>query len=466
MTFVKRYPRLRQFLTGTVLLSCVALLGGQQAVFSQATPSPEPDASTPIKHVIMLMQENHSFDNYFGTYPGANGIPEGVCMPLDPFDSKSTDCVQPFHIGDTEVTLEDPDHSTLTSRTQYNDGLMNGFVYALNTRNQDGRLAMGYYDGRDVPYYWNIADQYVLFDNFFSSAAGGSNENHMFWVAANNPTAREGEQKQAELANMPTIFDRLQAQGISWKFYVQNYEPKLNYRTVADFPGNRASQVIWTPLLNFDRFIDDPELASHIVDLSEYYDDLKNGTLPSVAYLVPSGPSEHPPSNILSGQRFVRTLIQSLMQVDYWKDSAFVWAYDDWGGWYDHVPPPQVDEQGYGFRVPALLVSAFAKTGFIDHTQLDYTSVLKFIEENWNVPPLADRDAKANSISTAFNFQQSPRPASFIPFERADVAEKPDPKRIIVFIAYGLALASALVLFIVAIRYPGRLIRIARRVED
>ena len=113
---------------------------------------------------------------------------------------------------------------------------MNGFIYALNTRNQDGRLTMGYYDGRDLPNYWNIADQYVLFDNFFSSAAGGSDENHMFWVAANNPEVPNGPDKVTALNAMPTIFDRLQEKGISWKFYVQNYEPKLNYRTIAEYP--------------------------------------------------------------------------------------------------------------------------------------------------------------------------------------------------------------------------------------
>src|SRR3954469_5890087 len=108
MTLVKRYLWIRQFVLGTVLISCIAILGVPQTGFAQATPSPEPPAATPIKHLIMLMQENHSFDNYFGTYPGANGIPEGVCMPTDPFDNKSTECTTPFHIGDTSVTLEDP----------------------------------------------------------------------------------------------------------------------------------------------------------------------------------------------------------------------------------------------------------------------------------------------------------------------------------------------------------------------
>ena len=451
-----------------LLACCLVVTSAPVVTFAQELPSAEANAATttPIKHFIMLMQENHSFDNYFGTYPGANGIPEGVCMPIDPFESSSTDCIAPFHIGDTDVTLEDPDHSSRTSNLQFNDGLMNGFVYALNIRNQDGRLSMGYYDDRDIPYYWNIADQYVLFDNFFSSVQGGSNENHMYWVAASDPQASSTDELQALLAATPTIFDRLQEQGLSWKFYVQNYEPTLNYRTVANFPGNRASQVIWVPLLNFDRFIDNPELASHIVDLNEYFDDLKNGTLPSVSFVVPSGPSEHPPSSILSGQRFVRTLIQALMQVDYWQNSAFIWAYDDWGGWYDHVIPPQVDDRGYGFRVPALLISPYAKQGVVDHTQLDFTSALKFIENNWGVAPLATRDAGANDMMLAFDFQQAPRQARFIPFERATGEAKPDPKRALVFIAYGAAFILAVTLFVVAILLPGRLVRVAGKMGD
>ena len=372
---------------------------------------------TPIKHLIFLMQENHSFDNYFGTYPGADGFRPALVCPSILSATRPTECVEPFRIGDNEVELADPDHSDMTHRIQFNEGKMNGFVHALNIRNQDGRLAMGYYDGQELSYYWNVADEFVLFDRFFSSAAGGSMINHLYWVtgASGDP----GDREQAEvLAETPTIFDRLEEADVSWKFYVQNYEPELNYRTMHLYPGNRASQVIWVPLLNFDRFLDDPALSSHIVNLDEYYDDLVNGTLPEVAFVAPSGPSEHPPSSLQSGQRFVKTLIQSLMRSEYWESSAFIWSYDDWGGWYDHVPPPQVDEYGYGFRVPALLVSAYAKAGYIDSTELDYTSVLKFIEDNWGVAPLAERDANANSIANAFDFTQPPRPAVFIPYER------------------------------------------------
>jgi phospholipase C len=308
---------------------------------------------------------------------------------------------------------------------------------------------MGYYDDRDVPYHWNLADEYVLFDRFFSSAAGGSFVNHLYWVAG--APSRSGDRMTGEnLDEMTTIFDRLQASGITWKFYVQNYEPDLTYRTVDQFPGNRASQVVWVPLLNFDRFIDDPELSSHIVDLDEYFTDLQRGTLPAVAYIVPSGPSEHPPSNLMSGQKFVRALIQALMQSDAWSESAFLLTYDDWGGWYDHVPPPRVDENGYGFRVPALLISPYARRGHIDSTILDYTSILKFIEDNYGLEPLATRDAQANSLIGAFDFSQPPREARFVTLERVASVPRPEPQRAVLFVAYGAALTMAGLLIVAA----------------
>lgn len=424
----------------------IAVLAPAQAVAQERA------TRTPIEHLVFLMQENHSFDNYFGTYPGANGLPADTCIPVDPFAEPDGPCVKPFHIGDTDVQMDDPDHSENTHSVQYHDGRLDGFVYALNQRSQDGRLAMGYYDESDLPYYWNIAENYVLFDNFFSSAAGGSNTNHFFWVSATPGQAAAGETQQETLAETPTIFDRLQEHGISWKFYVQNYEPGLTYRTLEQYPGNRAAQVIWVPLLNFDRFLDDPELSQHIVNLDEYYEDLANGTLPAVAFIAPSGPSEHPPSSLQSGQRFVKTLIQRLMQSQYWNNTAFLWAYDDWGGWYDHVPPPQVDDYGFGFRVPALLVSAYARHSYIDSTLLDYTSVLKFIEDNWGVPPLTERDANANSIINAFDFSQPPRQPVILPYERAGDAIRPAPRRTVIVAFYGGALLLASVVFLLPMR--------------
>jgi len=425
---------------------CLMLPSG--SVLAGKTASP----NTPIQHFIVLMQENHTFDNYFGTYPGADGIPAGTCMPVDPFDANNTECVEPYHIGDRPI--DDLDHSLSTYELQYNGGKMDGFVYALNQRNQNGPLAMGYYDGSDLPYYWNLADEYVLFDRFFSSDHGGSFANHMYWVSA---TPGESRSSNISYDEMPTIFDRLEEKGISWKFYVQNYDPGITYRTLSQVSGNRASQVIWVPLLNIDRFLDDPKLASHIVDLSEYFVDLENGTLPAVAYIAPSGASEHPPGSIRSGQKFVKSLIQGLMRSDSWEESAFLLLYDDWGGWYDHVVPPQVDENGYGMRVPGILVSPYSRRGHIDSTELDFTSVPKFIEENWDLKPLAERDANANSFVSAFDFSQPPRQSFFIPFERVATVQTAEPRRIVIYAAYGGALFLAGLMFLgVALRSRGR----------
>lgn len=396
--------------------------------------------TTPIQHLIVLMQENHTFDNYFGTYPGADGLPKGTSMPVDPTNPKAG-YVTPWHIGTS--TIVDLSHTQSTYLAQYNNGRMDGFVSALNALNQNGRVAMGYYDGSDIPYYWNLAANYVLFDHFFSSARDGSFANHMYWVAAANPEVPRGSQLNDVLVNVPTIFDRLQAAGISWKFYVENYDPNINYRYQGHM-SNRESQVIWVPLLNFDRFIDNPTLASHIVDLKQYYVDLQQGTLPAVAYIVPSGSSEHPPQSPSTGQHAVQTLIQELMRSASWGSSAFVLLYDDWGGWYDHVSPPQVDKVGLGARVPGLLVSPFARKGYIDSTQLDFTSLLKFIETNWNVASLATRDASANNLLSAFDFAQAPRPAEYLSavVGTATVAKK--APAYMIFSSYGLVLVLTL----------------------
>ena len=131
------------------------------------------------------------------------------------------------------------------------------------------------------------------------------------------------------------------------------------------------------------------------------------------------------------------------MQSDSWKSSAFLLTYDDWGGWYDHVPPPQVDERGYGFRVPTQLVSPYARQGYIDHTLLDHTSILKFIEENWDIPPLAERDAKSNNFTSAFDFSSSPRIPVFISPTREVPEPRIQPRRIVIYAAYGAAMLFA-----------------------
>ena len=417
---------------GCLLVVCAGSLAASEATRARAN-------ATPIEHIVVLMQENHSFDNYFGTYPGTDGIPDGACMPIDPA-LPGAECVEPFHLGDNDVNLEDPVHSASIFEAQLNGGLMDGFVKALAQRGQDGRLAMGYYDERDLPYYWNLADEYVLFDHFFSST-GPSFANHFFWVTG---AAADERPALGELTPRLTIFDRLQAAGLDWKFYIEDYDPDVTYRTLLESPNTYSEQVASVPLLNIDRFIDDPALNSRLVDLEQYYVDLERGTLPAVAYMVSAGTSEHPTGGVITGQRFVRSLVQALMRSDAWESSAFMVTYDDWGGWYDHVPPPAVDEHGYGFRVPAFLVGGYARHGHIESTTLDYTSILRFIEDNWNLEPLAERDRNAASIAGAFDFTRPPRQPDFVSFERSSPESTVEPRREILYAAYGAALVIGL----------------------
>jgi phospholipase C len=423
------------------------------AVLACAAPASaaEPKTRTPIKHFITLMQENHSFDNYFGTYPGVDGIPKGTCMPVDNNDARKG-CVKPSRIGRRAV--QDLNHSSRVFRAQYRRGKMDGFVSGIAREGglvQD--LVMGHYDDKDIPYYWNVADAYVLFDRFFTSAHGGSVSNHMYWVTGGpgNPKGdfipEEGFDKQA------TIFDRLEEKGVSWKFYVQNYDPSITYRSKE--LGDRGSQVVWVPLLNYARYIDNPRLFKKIVPMEEFYEDVRKGTLPAVSYMVPSGSSEHPPGSIKAGETFVRTLINALTRSDLWSSSAFMWTYDDWGGWYDHVKPPRVDKYGFGFRAPALLVSAWAKRGFVNHDTNDFTSMLKLIEENWGLEPLTARDRKAGSLMNAFDFSGRPRPAVFLSRDR-HVKPPKQPRRWAVYTGYTLATLLTLLVITVAVARDSR----------
>lgn len=422
---------------------------------------------TPIKHLVTLMQENHSFDNYFGTYPGADGIPADTCMPVEPADAGAHPCVKPFHLGDRAIT--DLGHSAAVFDAQFNGGRMDGFLSAFRGNSAySPDQAMGYYDDRDIPYYWNVADNYVLFDRFFTSSKGGSITNHMYWISGSPGIASLDEREAIPSGGFdaPTIFDRLEEAGISWKFYVQNYDPSVTFRTFrAPDKGGKEAQVVWVPLLAYARYLDDPDLFSKIVPLEEYHRDLERGTLPAVSYIVPSGASEHPPGSVAAGTQFVRTLIDALMRSSAWDESAFLWTYDDWGGWFDHVAPPAVDEFGYGFRAPALLVSPYARKGHVDSTELDFTSILRFIEENWGLEPLTERDAQAKTFLSAFELSQGPRTPVFLGTSRQP-ASPPSPGSGLVYAAYATAATLCGLLTALAARRIRRRANEGRGVHD
>ncbi|MCC6237405.1 MAG: alkaline phosphatase family protein [Dehalococcoidia bacterium] len=429
-------------------LAAVVLLAPPEASPADAQAARPP--RTPIEHFIVLMQQNHSFDNYFGSYPGADGVPRDTCVPIAP-DRADSECVRPFRLGMSPA--RDLPHDAAAFRAQFRDGQMNGFVAAALQPGSTVHPTMGHYDGEDIPYYWNVADNFVLFDRFFQSSTGGSFANHMFWMAGTS-AGLDAVPPRGVPANIPTIFDRLSQAGVSWKVYVEDYDPSVTYRTLASAPPNRRAQVSWVPLLAIDRFLDDPVLNGRIVDLSEYFADLERGSLPNVAYVVPASSSEHPPGSIAAGQSLVRNLVTTLMRSRYWETAAFAWTYDSAGGWYDHVAPPEVDRDGYGFRVPALLVSAYAREGVVDHTELDFTSFLRFIEENWDLQPLATRDARANSIREALDFTVPPRSPVFLSSTRRETVTR--SSYLPTYLLYGGAVVAAGVLTALSLRRATR----------
>jgi phospholipase C len=451
---------LRRALPIAILVLTITCLSLPVSAAQQGAADAANEPATPIEHFVTVMQSNRTFDNYFGTYPGADGIPDGTCMPVDPLDRSSTDCVAPYHLESLEESLS---QTYRTFQNQYRGGAMDGFISDSRQRGEPDNVSMGWLDDREVPFYWNVADNYVLFDRYFSSAAAGSTPNRMYWVSG---TAGVDDLDQVGVPiegwgdDIPTIFDRLQAQGVSWKFYIENYQPEITYQN----PGeeNISAQISWAPVLSFERFVENHELAGHIVDLDQYYLDLEKGTLPAVSYIVTRGSSEHPPGDPINGQGLIREMVTALMQSTAWESSAFMVSYDDWGGWYDHVPPPSVDEFGYGFRVPAMLISPYAKQGYVDSTVLDHTSILKFIEDNWGIAPLDERDANANNILGAFDFNQVAREPAIISMSRTPMAVPVVPDRGVIYVVYISGTLFAILAIFLAVVLPERARRPAR----
>jgi phospholipase C len=384
----------------------VGTVAAMLALFTTVTPataaSTQPSTTTPIKHFTFMMQGDRTFDNYFGSFPGADGIPEGTCQELV-VGQPAQGCVKPF-VLDKEASASLTAGPSLINR-QWNNGAMNRFVAAFHTQGRDGTNAMGHYDGDALSFYWSVAQNYVLFDRFFASSRQGEAANRNYWVSAASPVNSGTDQR--------TVFDGLEDAGVSWKFYVENYQDDENYRT--NSVTSPTTQQIRVPLLNQSRFIDDPKLSAHIVDLNEYYTDLAAGTLPAVAYVATHSSSERSGRSVQAGQNLARNMVTQLMLSNSWASSAFLISYDGPGGWYDHVAPPQIDANGYGLRVPGLLISPYTATGAVDSTVFDATSGLRFISENWGLPFLSSRDSTANSLASAFDFQQAPRPAAVLP---------------------------------------------------
>ncbi len=357
-----------------------------------------------IQHVIVVMQSGHSFDNYFGTRPGVDGIPSKACEPLA---TNSTSCVKPYHLSLDQARAGLTDTQTVTKKA-IDGGKMNGFVSA-QSNTAIGSVAMGYLNGGDLPYYWSLASRFTLFDQFYASSQAGALPNRLVSVAATDGGLTSN---QPATITVPTIFDRLDAAHLGWKYYVQGYG------STKPGPGDKVR----TPLLNMPSIAGSPARAGRIVNSSQYFVDLAKGQLPAVSYVTGSIDSERSPQNPAQGEAFVRTLINSLMQSSAWRHTALLLTYDDSGGWYDHSVPPTIGGTPVGLRVPTILVSPYARAGYVDSTQLDTASIPALIESVFHLPALTPADAGSKSILTGVNLHQRPIAPAVSPSGAAAVA--------------------------------------------
>jgi phospholipase C len=316
--------------------------------------------------------------------------------------SQYTNYVKPFHLEYTKTEI--PYHGSKAYRTSYNNGSMNGFLFTQLSNGQEPSLVMGYYDDRELPHYWKLASEFVLADNFFAPTMDTGLANHIYLYTASSEDYQKNISFSGPINPNRTIFDQLEKGGLSWRVYVENYDPALNY-TNEVAKKNRFTNLL--PAI--PRFVDNKTLNSNIVDLVEYFQDLRTDNFPAVSYIVTTNSEESSPRDVSIGQEFVASLVLAVMKSKHWNDSAIIITYRESGGWYDHVSPPIIDGQTYGFRVPTLIISPFAKRGYVDDTLYDVTSILKFIEYNYNLSSLAKRDADANNILNAFDFTKLPR---------------------------------------------------------
>jgi len=406
----------------TLVLCGLALARPGSPPPAMADAASTSDLSQRIDHIIVVVEENHTFDSYFGTYPGANGWSRADSYPRDPTTGTPmkpvpySESIRDWVVASAKEGKELLSNARPAAEEAYNGGRMDGFVGAQLRRGNDGQITMVYYSKEDARGLWSVADRSVLFDNYFSSALGDSLPNMLHLLAGTSNGIEVGTKKTlAQIADgVPTVFDQLQAAGISWKYYIGGLE-SLDRERIAGGDYLRSdeptpSQMYWAPILSMKRFWEDPQLNAGLATQDQFFLDAAEGRLPAVSFVLPS-PTDHPLSIPTAPQQRLLSLVNAMGKSPQWGRSAMFIVWDEWGGFYDHVPPPQVDEMGLGFRVPALLVSPWAKRGYISHDQYDHTSVLNFIAQRFNLPPLSPREAASNSFETAFQFDAPPREA-------------------------------------------------------
>ena len=423
-----------------------------------------------IRHIVIIMQENRSFDSYFGTYPGADGIP-GLAgnpgtVPCIP-DPETASCVKPYH-DHTVVNVGGP-HTNDAFVGDLDGGRMDGFIKERQTcvnpvdpiscEPTEKDDVMGYHTGQEIPNYWKYAQNFVLQDHMFEPVDTWSLPAHLAMVsgwsaictAADNPFSCKSSLYPVSPGTVPALPTDLgphhppphyawtdltwllHRSHVSWSYYIQP-GPEPDCESGGTFcqynPQDPRTPGIWNPLPSFTDVKQDRQLGD-VRPTSTLFPALKQGRLAAVSWVIPNGiDSEHPTSNLHTGMEYVTRIIDAIMRSPAWKSTAIFLAWDDWGGFYDHVKPPVVDGLGYGFRVPGLVISPYSRRGYIDHQQLSFDAYLKFIEDDFlggqRLNPKTDGRAdprpgvrenvrSLGDLQKDFNFSQRPRAPMLIP---------------------------------------------------
>jgi len=427
-----------------------------------------------IRHVIIIEQENRSFDSYFGTYPGAEGIPMSngvptVCVPLP-----KGGCQRPYH--DTADVNGGGPHGEVNAKADVNAGKMDGFIREATDAKKGcgGATAddpqcsnsaepdvMGYHTAAEIPNYWTYAKDFVLDDHMFEPVASWSLPDHLYLVSGwsakcSSPNPRSCKNNiqvpytpvqmqkyvdqaintgTADVTNAWTdITWLLYNHHVSWAYYVQTgAQPDCANDSAVTCPPvaqNYHTPGIWNPLPVFEDVQKDHQIRN-VQPLRSYFAAAKAGTLPSVMWLAPSqADSDHPPASIHQGQAYVTAVINAAMKSPDWDSTAIFVQWDDWGGFYDGVVPPPVDRNGYGLRVPALVISPYARQGLVDHQTLSSDAYLKFIEDDFlggsrlnpttdgrpdPRPDVREEETILGNMVEDFDFNQPPRAPVLLP---------------------------------------------------
>jgi phospholipase C len=389
-----------------------------------------------IQHVIVIMQENRSFDNYFGTYPGANGLPTDGHGNFAVYNYDPTTGQNQYPYHNTADLNYGGNHNHGDATNDIDGGKMDGFI--KDFRNSPPPSAppganpdvMGYHDYHELPNYWAYAQNFVLQDAMFEPVTGWSVPAHLFMVSGwsatcSNPmdpstcvseTGGSPPPQNQILYAWTDLTYLLHNAGVSWAYYIEAG------KTITD-TDEQITPNIWNPLPAFATVNQDNQLGN-VQDSSSYFQAAAAGTLPAVSWVIPNqDDSDHPPNLISNGQAWVTSVVNAAMQSPNWNSTAIFLAWDDWGGFYDHVNPPVVDGNGFGLRVPALTISPWVKPGYIDHQTLSFDAYLKFIEDDFLSsqrldpatdgrpdprPTVRENASILGDLSNEFDFNQTP----------------------------------------------------------